>query len=515
MVRKSRKGQSRGRAGGRAGGSGYDFQDVYVALQLAKLLTGTAPDPPQEVMWEKKAIDWNTGDGAVPTQVDDVIIQTRKATSIWIQLKESAPAATWSVSSLIKSGVALQFWREWSQKSSKRGRATMLRLVSGADVTPLRLIVDVARRARTAAELLSNEASSESQRELRQLAKHLQVAPDSADFLRFLQRLDAEQVPPAVELENWIASILAAAGDEAPALTHHLIRLVGRSKHTGSSARSSYTREELVAGLRTGGVGDETLIGIGAMRAPLFRNEAFWEEYRSQVVRDYRRLRVYGLDVTEPVFADLPTLFVPPGLRRVSADPKDRAAATTDERPSRQSLDERILAEDRTVYPNESSAATPDLMNILGTDRRFALIGGPGSGKTTTLRWLAVISAMPDEFGQSVRARCGLPSDPLVPIYVRFRQLAERYAQRGLHGVRGRTGLVADFLVAQLESGYAGSIPSRAEALQAAQEVLDSDRTFFLFDGLDEVSDEMLRARLMEAVADLMDQNKKPRVILS
>jgi hypothetical protein len=45
MVKKPRKGQPRGRSGGRAGGAGYDFQDLYIALQLAKLLVGDHDTP--------------------------------------------------------------------------------------------------------------------------------------------------------------------------------------------------------------------------------------------------------------------------------------------------------------------------------------------------------------------------------------------------------------------------------------------------------------------------------------
>lgn len=54
MAKKPQKGKPRGRSGGRAGGAGYDFQDLYIALQLAKLLVG-GRDKPVEVLWEKKA----------------------------------------------------------------------------------------------------------------------------------------------------------------------------------------------------------------------------------------------------------------------------------------------------------------------------------------------------------------------------------------------------------------------------------------------------------------------------
>jgi len=48
-----------------------------------------------------------------------------------------------------------------------------------------------------------------------------------------------------------------------------------------------------------------------------------------------------------------------------------------------------------------------------------------------------------------------------------------------------------------------------------AQYLLESDKTLFLFDGLDEVADEGMRSRLFEAVADLMQAYKAPRIVVT
>jgi hypothetical protein len=40
-----------GGGGGRDSGAGYDFQDICVALELAKLLTEAERDPAVEVYW--------------------------------------------------------------------------------------------------------------------------------------------------------------------------------------------------------------------------------------------------------------------------------------------------------------------------------------------------------------------------------------------------------------------------------------------------------------------------------
>jgi hypothetical protein len=55
--RNTSRSRPKGRTGGRAGGAGYDFQDNYIAHQLAKLLAGNDRDPLIEVLWEKKSLD--------------------------------------------------------------------------------------------------------------------------------------------------------------------------------------------------------------------------------------------------------------------------------------------------------------------------------------------------------------------------------------------------------------------------------------------------------------------------
>lgn len=76
VARPAAKGQPRGRSGGRSGGAGYDFQDIYVALQLTKLLMGDR-DPLIEVLWEKKALDLRGGAGAEQVCVDGLLRRIR------------------------------------------------------------------------------------------------------------------------------------------------------------------------------------------------------------------------------------------------------------------------------------------------------------------------------------------------------------------------------------------------------------------------------------------------------
>lgn len=256
-------------------------------------------------------------------------------------------------------------------------------------------------------------------------------------------------------------------------------------------------------------------MAAGLMPGKQARDPSFWEAYRNEVVNQVRTFRVYGLQVQRAVFADLPSLFVPLKLAPIAG--RDVAGAGGQARSrERRSLVEAVLTDvpeaDEDKFNDPGGAV--ELGAVLAEKRRFALIAGPGSGKTTTLKWLALISALGGDEGREIRRRFGLSEEPLHPVLVRFRSLADRIRARGLEGVSGRVGLVSEFLAAEFESGIGGQIPSRLESLQIAEELLTSSKCIFLFDALDEVPDQAMRSRLFDAVADLIARYPEPRVIV-
>jgi len=507
--------QQRGRSGGRSGGAGYDYQDVYIALQLTKLLMGDR-DPLIEVLWEKKALELKAGAGAEQVWVDDAIVRVRSGRCIYVQVKQAGPRGGWSLREFARSGLAVQFWRQWLSKAPDDRPKTILRIASAADVTPLKMLIDVALRSRTPAELLSDESSEETLQDLGVLAKALSIPLDKQELLEFLKSLQAEQLPAAEDLEGVIIRSLSPFGVQASEVARHLIRLVARSKHVGPSARSAHDRDTLLTALREQGVADESLIAAGLLTSGRVHEASFWDAYRAEVVKSYRTFRVYGLNVERVVFADLPSLFVPLKLAPIS-DRKKAGERAASKHRERRLLTQSVLADSRDLEADEpvEMLGALELSVVLREKRRFALIGGPGSGKTTTLKWLALVCALPGDEGRETRSKCGLPADPLLPLFVRFRRLADRIRARGLDGIAGRVGLVAEFLAAELEAGLAGKLPSKREALEIAEELLASDNCIFLFDALDEVPDPGVRARLFDAVADLMQCYPKPRVVIS
>jgi hypothetical protein len=505
--------KSRGRSGGRAGGAGYDFQDIYVAWQLAKLLVGER-DPVVEVLWEKKAIDHGAKRGS-EVHVDDAIIRLRSGTCIYTQLKETAPGGIWSLRDLIRSGVVEQFWRQWQSSRGETPYKVILRFASGGIVAPLAVVIDAASRSNTPAELMEGETSGQAATDAEVLAMALGIGVDDPLLLEFLKGVRAEQLPGSEELQHWIAASLAPFGPLATDMADRLIRIVARSKHIGPQSRAAHTRETLLEQLQTEGLPTQALIAAGLIPVGKRRNPAFWRNYRATVVKAFRNFRVYGLEVERAVFADLPSLFVPLKLLPLKGE-KEQEAATASESERRRSFAETLSGElsSRSESRDEPVGAT-DLKSVLANTRRFALLGGQGCGKTTTLRWLAVIAALEDEEGTRTRERFGLPREPQLPLFVRFRRLAERIRARGLEGVAGRVGLVAEFLAAEFEAGIAGRVLSKDEALEVAHELLLSENTLLLFDALDEVPDDTMRKGLVEAVADLIREYPAPRIVMS
>ena len=386
----SSRSQPRGRAGGRASGSGHDFQDLYVTLQLAKLLTGDR-DPPVEVMWEKKALDFREGAGAEPVHVDDAIVSLSSGKTVYVQVKEAAPKTGWSSRQLIQSSVAHQFWQQWESADPDHRKGMALRLASPGDTTALDLMAEAALRSRSPQEMLTAEASAEIAGEIAILAAGLGLPRDSNDLWCFLRCLQAEPLHSATELEARIIQTFTSFGSHASDLARRLTRIVGRSKHIGPYARAALTRDTLIDALREDGFPEERLIAAGIVPAKPV-NDATWDLYRQAIGRKFRTFRVYGLQVDRAVYADLPALFVPLRLAPIPAGRLQKRAGPEPPTEPR-SLADRLSAEaerEEEGNPDDEGRSQRngifDLTSVLQEKNRFALVGGPGVGKTTTLK---------------------------------------------------------------------------------------------------------------------------------
>jgi len=501
----------RGRSGGRAGGAGYDFQDVYIAWQLSKMLMGDR-DPIVEVLWEKKEIDFETGHGSKSVHVDDSIVKLRSGKWVFTQIKETVTNEIWSVPKLISNGVINQLWKQWKDNKSEFQNKVSLQFASNGRVAPLAIICDAALRSRTISEFIRGEATQDSVSDLKQISTRLSISNTDPDLLEFLKVVHAVQLPDVEEMYGWIVQTLRTLGLNTTDFANSLIRIVTESKHVSTKAKSDHTFESLICQLLDDGIDRNILAAAGFIVTGNKPEIDFWKGYRAELVKSLRTLRVYGLDIATTVYADLPSLYVPLKLLPL----EDREKTRDDSRPHRRSLIEALDNDPSDHSDSQASIESAiDLKNVLEENRRFVLVGMQGCGKTMTLRWLATISALEDEAGCLARLGCGLPEEPLIPIFIRFRRLAERIEALKRHGIRGRVGLVADFLSAEFQVGFGTHILSEQQSLRVAYDLLESQNTILLFDALDEVADETLRYQLLQAVTDLLEKYTKPRVVLS
>ncbi len=212
------------------------------------------------------------------------------------------------------------------------------------------------------------------------------------------------------------------------------------------------------------------------------------DQYLDSVIADCRPARLVGLD---PQAADpsrgglsLERLYVSlDTLTPVKAEEEGR-------KKGRASEQEALLDRERTrpLSALEALAQAPD--------RRMALLGLPGAGKSTFVRYLALrmAQALRDPARDLNDLLPGWKGQPLLPVIIPLGRLAESLPPQSQ---KGDAGMVERYLEATL------SADERAAGF--ARHLLSALREYggvVLFDGLDEVADLNLRPVVVQAVED-------------
>jgi hypothetical protein len=205
--------------------------------------------------------------------------------------------------------------------------------------------------------------------------------------------------------------------------------------------------------------------------------------YRREVERKYGRIEIRGLQLSERVFQDLETAYVPlhveerpkatpvppSTVKKAGAKHAKNGAASVD------AMKAMVRALDRPRVP---------AMRALARHPRLLVVGGPGSGKSTLVAYLATCAAR-GELAAAARWKM----DP-VPFVVPVRSLGA--APVTAEALAGAAGAETWFLNAALERG----------------------RALLLIDGLDEARLE-LTAKILPALTAMLDAYPSARVMVT
>ena len=201
-----------------------------------------------------------------------------------------------------------------------------------------------------------------------------------------------------------------------------------------------------------------------------------WESFRQySESAEIKKLRYVGFRLTKtrvPPTLDIMDVFVPLKLQRISrqssrADALDELKAEKEKIKSEEIPFSRI--EDEIMLKEPVS-----FINIFQKKRSLVVLGDPGAGKTTLIRWLAVIAS-----GGPYRIYRHLNiHERLLPLPVSVGQLAE------LRRKTGEGTSVSDILAHYFSSRSVGDFNILSEFIRKR---LDNGDCLVLLDGLDEV----------------------------
>ncbi|MCB0176562.1 MAG: SUMF1/EgtB/PvdO family nonheme iron enzyme, partial [Anaerolineae bacterium] len=153
------------------------------------------------------------------------------------------------------------------------------------------------------------------------------------------------------------------------------------------------------------------------------------------------------------------------------------------------------------------------LDQVLQQGRRLAIIGGPGSGKTTVLLHLAytLSVALGTDKPDLAETRLGLKDDLPLPLFIPLSSYAHylRDLPSGSPGdMRTLAAFISDYLLRR-QTGFDLPTDFFQQLLRTGRQVI------LLLDGLDEVPDEAERAEVRQAIEDLLRGREKLRLVVT
>ena len=217
--------------------------------------------------------------------------------------------------------------------------------------------------------------------------------------------------------------------------------------------------------------------------------------YRQQVITVYNRLNFGGFESGDVALADasLEDIFVHLTL---TVEHRDRGPVPTEE------VSRSMRHADSQREPGAAVQQPLEVGHALSTN--LLIVGEPGAGKSTLLRWLAVTFA---EGRQRNVDRLGPSADTdRLPVLVELGRLPTRYLNPEGGEVPSWLYLLPQYITEQ--EAFFGT------PAQVLKQALVDGRGLLLFDGLDEVADRQVRARLARSLAELARLSPNNRIII-
>lgn len=146
------------------------------------------------------------------------------------------------------------------------------------------------------------------------------------------------------------------------------------------------------------------------------------------------------------------------------------------------------------------------LGKILQSTHRLVMLGDPGSGKTTLVRWLITAYLLKQnqrEYFEHFPDTENLPDINVFPVLIRCRKLIQDGVPRAFDEIFRHTVQLLGL------SKYAEQIMALLE------QSLTNGSALIIIDGLDEITDSKLRAKFSEQLQDFASANEKTSIIVT
>lgn len=225
--------------------------------------------------------------------------------------------------------------------------------------------------------------------------------------------------------------------------------------------------------------------------------------YRAYLSAELGQITLEGLPADEEVGSRriaLEDLYVP--LAVESFDPPERTEHPEDSGPDYEDLDSAELVDVLAAHdgdPEDEPLAIDSIGEVLGRHERVAILGGPGTGKSTLIKRLGVAYAVP---GNRELVADDLPPTDWLPIFLRCRSLGSDSRQP----------------IRQLleEIPVRGEFPDLVDGFRALLgRALSEGRAMLLIDGLDEISDQGDRVAFVQQLRTFLGTYPNVRMVLT